>query len=117
MQKSDEPYIRHILEAIALIEEYVKGLNREEFIKGNKKMVQDAVVRELEIIGEAIKNLSDQIKKSNSNLPWRDIGDMRNKLIHEYFAVDLNVVWGVIENDLATLKKTIQKLLKSFIKT
>jgi len=77
MQKSDEPYIRHILDAIALIEEYVKDLDREEFLKGNKKMAQDAVVRELEIIGEAIKNLSSQIKKSNPDLPWRDVGDMR----------------------------------------
>lgn len=114
MQKSDEPYIRHILDAVALIEDYVKDLNREKFLDKKNIMTQDAVIREFEIIGEAVKRLSDEIKKKNPSLPWRDIGDMRNKLAHEYFAVDLNVVWGVIENDILTLKKAMAELLKSF---
>ena len=113
MIKSDEPYIRHILDAINLIDSYVKDLKKEDFLSGNNKMVQDAVIRELEIIGEAIKLLSENIKKENSFLPWRDIGDMRNKLIHEYFGVDLNVVWRVIEKDLTVLKNAMNELLES----
>ena len=61
MQKSDEPYIKHILDAIALVEEYVKDLDRDKFLNVRNKMTQDAVVREFEIIGEAVKRLSDQI--------------------------------------------------------
>lgn len=114
MQKSDEPYIRHILDAIALVEEYIKDLDREKFLDKQNKMNQDAVVREFEIIGEAVKLLSDKIKKDNPSLPWRDISDMRNKLAHEYFAVDLNVVWGVIQKNLPVLKKAMAELLKSF---
>ena len=76
-------------------------------------MIQDAVVRELEIIGEAVKRLSDQIKKDNSSIPLRAIGDMRNKLIHEYFSVDTKVVWGVIENDLSMLKEAMNSLVES----
>ncbi|MDP3697831.1 MAG: DUF86 domain-containing protein [Candidatus Taylorbacteria bacterium] len=113
MQKSDEPYIRHVFDAITLMEGYVKGLDRDKFLDDKSKMIQDAVIREFEIIGEAVKRLSDEIKKKNPSLPWRDIGDMRNKLTHEYFAVDLNVVWGVIENDLPVLKKSMTELLNS----
>jgi len=110
MSKSDEPYIKHILDAIALIEGYIKDLDRDHFLNSENKMVQDAVVRELEIIGEAVKRLSDDLKKENPTLPWREIGDMRNKLIHEYFAVDMKIVWSVIEKDLPTLKKAMESL-------
>ena len=109
MHKSDEPYIKHILDAIDLIEGYVKNLDRDKFLDSKNKIIQDAVVKELEIIGEAVKRLSDKIKKDPS-IPWRDIGDMRNKLIHEYFAVDTKVVWGVIEKDLPVLKNAMNSL-------
>ena len=115
MIKSDEPYIRHILDASELIEGYVANLKKDDFLDRENKMAQDAVVRELEIIGEAVKLLSDKIKKENPSLPWRDISDMRNKLIHEYFGVDLNVVWSVVENDLPVLKKAMSELLKSLV--
>ena len=114
MYKSDEPYIKHMLDAINLIEGYVKDFDRGKFLDEKNKMTQDAVVREFEIIGEAVRRLSDEIKKENPSLPWRDIADMRNKLAHEYFAVDLNVVWGAIENDLQTLKRVMMELGKSF---
>lgn len=110
MQKSDEPYIRHILDAIVLIEKYVEGLDKEQFLDVKNKLTQDAVVRELEVIGEAVKRLSDQIRKDKPTIPWRDIGDMRNKLIHEYFSVDMKVVWAVIERDLPMLKEAMKLL-------
>lgn len=114
--EKDEVYFRHILDAIESIEKYVNGVNKEEFVKKEKQMMQDAVVREFEIIGEAVGRLSEEIKKGNSDLPWRDISDMRNKLIHEYFGVDLAVVWKTIEADLPMLKASIIKITSSILK-
>lgn len=105
--EKDKVYLHHVLDAISTIEDYTKELNFEGFLK--TKLVQDGVVRELEIIGEAVKNLSDEIKDKYQSIPWRDIADMRNKLIHEYFGVDLEAVWEVIEKDLPVLKKEIEK--------
>ena len=113
--EKDEIYLKHVLDAIESILVYVSGLNKEEFIKIENQMMQDAVIRELEIIGEAVGKLSDDIKRNNPDLPWRNISDMRNKLIHEYFGVDLAVVWKTIEADLPILKKTILKLTEFLV--
>lgn len=78
-------------------------------------MMQDAVVRQFEIIGEAVGRLSEKIKEENSELPWKDIADMRNKLIHEYFGIDLAVVWKTIEVDLPILKDSVIKILDSMV--
>lgn len=88
----DEAFLKHILDAIDSIEAYTKGMSKEEFIKKENRMAQDAVIREFEIIGEAVGRLSEEVKKESPELPWREIADMRNKLIHEYFGVDLVVV-------------------------
>lgn len=74
--------------------------------------IQDAVVRRIEIIGEAVRNLPNDFKESNPKTPWLDIADMRNKLIHEYFDVDLELVWEVIKKDLPELKKQIENLIQ-----
>lgn len=103
-------YIRHILDAILTIEEYMNGVEYEDFL-GNK-LKQDGVIRELEIIGEASKQLSQEFKEKYSDIPWKDIAGMRDKLIHEYFGVDLNAVWETIEDDLPILKSALQKELE-----
>lgn len=108
----DKAYLEHILDAIEAIEGYTKGFDRDKFTDSMNKMVQDATVRQLEIIGEAVGKLSDEIKKRNSELSWRDISGMRNKLIHEYFGVDLNVVWSAVEKDIPFLKKSIRVLIE-----
>lgn len=90
----DKLYITHVLEAIQKIEKYTKDLNKDQFLNKDNEIVQDAVIRELQVIGEAVKNFSEGIKERNLSLPWRDIEGMRNKLIHEYFRIDLKVVWG-----------------------
>jgi len=73
---------------------------------------QDAIVRKLEIIGEAANNISDKFKARFPDVPWRDIIDMRNRLIHGYFGVDLNIVWQVITKDIPPLHKQIKDILK-----
>jgi uncharacterized protein with HEPN domain len=78
-------------------------LTEEEFFR--RRMTQDAVVRQLEIVGEATRNLSDAFRAAHSEVPWRDIVAMRNRIAHAYFDVDLQVVWEVVTNDLPALKQ------------
>ncbi len=109
--KSDEPYLKHILDAIESIEIYTKDVERSDFLDKNKdKKTKDAVIRQFEIIGEAVGRLSDRIKSKHPDLPWRRISNMRNKLIHEYFAVNMAIVWKTIEDDLPILKQTIKSI-------
>lgn len=107
--KNDKQYLRHINEAIESIEEYLHGVSYGRFI--SNKMMIDAVVRELEIIGEASNNLSDDFREKHSDMFWRQMKDMRNFLIHEYFGVNTKVVWDTCKNDLPTLKQFISAIL------
>ncbi|MBI5306391.1 DUF86 domain-containing protein [Candidatus Wolfebacteria bacterium] len=107
--KDDNVYLKHILEAIENVEEYIKDLDFNLF--SNDKKTIDAVVRELEIIGEAANNLSDEFKNNYPKIPFRDMIDMRNVLIHEYFGINKKVVWDTCEEDLPKLKEIIGKFL------
>lgn len=108
----DSVYVRHILDAIKTIEEFTKGFDREKFIDPKNKLVQDGVIREFEIIGEAVGRLSEATRNQHPDLPWRDMSGMRNKLIHDYFSVNLGVVWKTVERDLPVLKNAIETLNK-----
>jgi len=108
--KKDKAYLQHILETISDIEKFIENVPEEEFYKNKEK--QYAVLRALEIIGEATKNLSKELKAKYPKIPWRDIAGMRNKLIHEYFGVKLELVWQTVEDRLPKLKKQISKILK-----
>jgi len=103
----------HILDAIGAIEDYAKGLTLELFIKPENRMVQDATIRELQVIGEAAKKLSEELKSQSPVLPWREIAGMRDKLTHDYFGIDKKVVWLTVEKDLPVLKKAMRKLRAS----
>lgn len=109
--KDDQVYLRHILDAIEKTETYLEGQAYESFSKND--MMIDAVVRELEIIGEATNHLSDQLRASHPEIPWRDAIDMRNFLIHEYFGVRTRVVWDTCKNDLPLMKDLISTLLST----
>ncbi len=104
--KHDELYVTHILDAIATIEQYLHGVPREAFL--NNRLLQDGVVRELEIIGEASKQLANAFRVKFLHIPWADITGMRDKLVHEYFGVDLELVWKTVKEDLPVLKNALQ---------
>ena len=97
----DKLYLKHIVEAIKKIKQYSEGITAEDFKK--ESLIQDGVVRELEIIGEAARVISETTKKKYPDIPWYDIAGMRNRLIHEYFQVDVEVVWKTVTQDLQIL--------------
>lgn len=101
----DQIYIEHILKAIGLIEKFVAGKTEVDF--QHDPMLSSAVIRQLEIIGEAAKRLSPELKDKLGSLPWRRITDMRNFLIHDYIDVDLEIVWKAVTEDIKELKQAI----------
>lgn len=110
MKRDDTVYLLHILDAIGLVEEYTKGMSENEFL-GNS-MAHDAVVRQIEIIGEAARNVSDEFQEKHPALPWMKMISIRNKITHEYFNVNYAIVWDTVKDDLPTLKRSVKKLIK-----
>ena len=106
--KDDSVYLLHIYDAIVDIERYTDGGRKDFFAE---KIIQDAVIRNLEIIGEAVKNISHQTRKKNPDIPWKRIAGLRDILIHQYFSVDLETVWLVVEKRLPLFLKQIRPLL------
>ena len=101
-------YIQDILESIEAIEEYVQSTTEEQFYRN--RQVQDAVLRRLEIIGEAVKNLDEDFRNRYQEIPWKKVAGLRDVLIHEYFGVSLKRVWRVIKIDLVDLKLQISRI-------
>lgn len=108
--KNIKLFLVDILEAIGNIKEYSKNISYEEFAADKK--TTDAVVRNLEIIGEAVKNIPDGIKAKHSEVNWKAVAGMRDKLIHEYFGVSNQIVWETIKNDLPLLEQQVKKILE-----
>ena len=90
--------------------EFIKDIDFETFNKS--RLIQSAVIRELGIIGEATKNLTEKIRNKFKNIPWKEIAGMRDKLTHRYFTVDLKEVWNTCKKDIPVLKKEIQDIIK-----
>lgn len=103
--------LEDILECIQKINVYTKGMAFENFSRDEK--TQDAVVRNLEIIGEAANNIPKAFRKKHPNIEWHQIIGMRHRIIHDYFGVDENIIWFVVQNDLIPLKTEIEKILKA----
>ena len=107
--KGDRLYLRHILDAINKVDDYV-SVGHQVFISSSHW--QDAVIRQLEIIGEATKRLSKELCSQHSDIPWRRMAGLRDVLIHDYMGVDINAVWEITQNELPVLKKGIETILK-----
>ena len=107
--KSDPVYLRHILDAIEKIESYI-SIGRDVFMSASHW--QDAVIRQLEIIGEATKRLSQSLRSQYNQVPWRRIAWLRDVLIHDYMGVDLEAVWQVTQKNVPVLKKQIHLIIK-----
>ena len=113
-KRTDKEYLLDISEAIKRIELYVENLDYQNFLKDIK--TQDAVLRNIEIIGEAVKKLSRNLKIERKNIQWKEIAGMRDKVIHFYFGVNWDIVWKTMKDKLPKIEEHIEKLLNNLDK-
>lgn len=99
----------NIRECAELFQAYTRGLSKDEFLASSQ--IQDAALRRIEIIGEAVKSLPQEIKDANPDIPWRQMGRMRDILIHRYFSVDLDLTWHTVEQDIPELERKVVAIL------
>jgi uncharacterized protein with HEPN domain len=99
-----------ILESIQKIERYTQDVDYHKFVVNS--MIVDAVVRNLEVIGEASKNVPKEIQWKHSGIPWKKLAGIRNRIVHEYFGVDHEIIWFIVKNELARLKQLIENGLE-----
>ena len=114
MKREIGDYIEDILEAMSNVVEFTKGMSYEEFVKDTKTVY--AVIRALEIVGEAAKNIPEDARKKYPDIPWRSMAGMRDKLIHAYFGVRLERVWEVVKRDIPNLKPKFERMLMEEVK-
>jgi len=104
-------YLEDMLEAIHRIQDYTKGLSFQEFT--SSKLRTDAVIRNLEIIGEASKNVPDKLKKRYPGIPWRSMYGLRNYIVHEYFGIDFDNIWKIIVDELPENARDLKKIIEN----
>lgn len=107
--KDDRLYLIHICECIERIESYAKDTDKQEFI--DSTLLQDAIVRNLQVLAESTQRLSDEIKETENEIDWFKIAGFRNVLVHDYLGLDIERVWNILKKDMPILKKAIQRML------
>lgn len=110
MQKDNSIYLKHIRDSIYKIEGFVEGLSLENFLSDEHLVTRSAVVRELEVVGEAANRVEKSYQTAHPEIPWRDMIDTRNKVVHDYFMVDYDLVWDILKKDLPALKTNLEKI-------
>jgi len=110
MEKDNKVFLLHILDCIGSIETYLDGYDYERFESDRKTI--DAVVRNVEVIGEAANNLTEEFRLANPQIEWRKIIDTRHRIIHGYASVDLAIIWSITQSDLDVLRLEVEKLLE-----
>ena len=109
MQREPRVFLEDILVAAVKVEKYTKGLTFDEFIDND--LISDAVIKNILVIGEATKNIPDEIRQKSSGIEWRKMAGMRDMMIHGYFSINYKIVWDVVQNKIPTLKKQVEQLL------
>lgn len=110
-RRGDQDYLRDILEMVALAQEFVQDIDFATFERDRK--TQMAVLRSLEVMGEAVKQLSTELRTRHPDVPWREIAGMRDKLIHDYIGVNLSRVWRTVKEDLPRLSEEVREMLEA----
>ena len=106
----DHVYLMHIQDSLREVQTFIQGESYESFLE--KRMVQNAVMRSFEVVGEAARRISPELRKAHPEMPWRLMSDFRNKLIHDYFGLDLEVIWRTATEDTPLLLQQIEKLVE-----
>ncbi len=112
MKRDVKIYLKDIIEYMKRAEDYVKNMNYDEFYSNQKTC--DAVIRCIEVIGEATKNIPEEIREKYPSIPWRDMAGMRDKVIHAYFTVDFEEVWFTIKDIIPKIKPLVEQVLNDF---
>ena len=110
-ERADVEFLADTKEAVLRINAYTQDLSYEQFLEDKK--TQDAVVRNLEIIGEAAKNISEELKKKYPQIRWKELAGVRDKLIHHYFGVNFDIVWNIVKQELPELLSQLEEILKN----
>ncbi len=105
-------YLEDVLDPIIEIEQFIGEMEFEAFAEDKKTI--NAVIRSIEVIGEAAKNIPESVKRKHTSIPWKAMAGMRDKMIHEYFGVDIEILWVTATEDVPALKPMIQDILKKF---
>ena len=111
MKRDDRVYLQHILESIERIESYLSGVTLPQFLQDTLR--QDGVVRQLEIIGEASRQISSDFRLQHPEVPWGQIVALRNRIVHDYMNIDIEIVWEIVQQDLPVLKQTIRRIVEN----